>query len=240
MTRVATIHRLRPASANAASDAPDRLDDAGEAAPALSDDPELVQRACAGDPELWAQLYQQSYAGLFRQLRYLTGDRTIAEELAQETFAQAMVSRRRYDGRKGFRPWLHGIALNVVRKHWRKQRNATRAHERLETLTKLKRPLAEGAGDPDAGYLRRERGRALYAALDELPPRLREAFVLRELQGLSTAEAASQLNITTGNLAVRVTRARARLRDLLSAHGWITSSAPRKSKSGASRTRRRP
>ncbi|MCA9713215.1 MAG: RNA polymerase sigma factor [Myxococcales bacterium] len=220
MSNVATIHRLRPAP-----DPDAHAGAASESAPERGpcDDAETVRRACAGDPVLWGQLYQRSYAGLFRQLRYLTGDRAIAEELAQETFAQAMTARRRYDGRKGFRPWLHGIALNVVRKHWRKQRNTTRAHERLETLAELKRDLSEGTGNPDAGYLRRERSRALYTALEELPPRLREAFVLRELQGLSTTEAAAQLDITTGNLAVRVTRARARLRDLLRADGWITT-----------------
>ena len=116
--------------------------------PDTRSDAELVARACEGDPETWSILYRRCYAGLYRQLRYMTGDRAIAEELAQETFAQAMTSRARYDGRKGFRPWLHGIALNVARKHWRRRRYATRASERLEALSQVQRPLRADPDDP--------------------------------------------------------------------------------------------
>src|SRR5687768_1201178 len=87
----------------------------------------LVARACAGDIGAWGQLYERCYDGLLRQLRHLTGDLAIAEELAQETFAQAMASRARYDRTRSFEAWLHGIALNMARKHWRSRRNTTAA-----------------------------------------------------------------------------------------------------------------
>lgn len=178
---------------------------------------ELEARATTGDVDAWSALYEHHYASVFRQVRYLCGDRALAEELTQETFAQAMASCRRYDGRRSFGGWMHGIALNVVRKHWRKHRNRSRAMERYEHVD-LARPRAD---DPDGSHLRRERSRVLYDVLDELPPRWREAFVLREIQGLSTSEAAERLGISASNVAVRVTRARGRIRDELARRGWL-------------------
>jgi len=180
---------------------------------------EVLLRAQDGDVSAWARIYAVHAMGVFKQLRYLTGDPAVAEELAQETFAQAMTHHRRFDPGRPVVAWLHGIALNVVRKHWRKQRNTARAHERFEVVARIG---TGGAGDPDSHHLRRERSRALHAVLDDLPPRWREAFVLRELQGLSTTEAAQMLGITAENLAVRVNRARTRIREELGRRGWLT------------------
>ncbi len=176
----------------------------------------LVAAAVRGDVQAWSELYRREYASVFRQVRYLTGDAALAEELAQETFAQAIAGVHRFDVRRSFRPWLHGIALNVVRKSWEKSRSRSKAHAKLEVVSS-----GQAREEPDGSHLQRERSKALYAALEELPDRWREAFVLRELQGLDAAEAAKQLDVSTTNLHVRVTRARARLRELLTARGWI-------------------
>jgi RNA polymerase sigma-70 factor (ECF subfamily) len=170
-----------------------------------------------GDVAAWSALYQAEYAAIFGQVRYLTGDVNVAEELAQETFAQAMASCGRFDPRRRAGAWLNGIAVNVVRKYWRKTKTKARARQRLEVMAQFRAP----GDDPDRGHLRRERSRALYAALEHLPERWREAFVLRELQGLSPEEAAERAGVTTANLHVRVTRARARLREILTAQGWV-------------------
>ena len=184
--------------------------------PASSEGAVLVAAAVRGDVHAWSELYRREYAGVFRQVRYLTGDAALAEELAQETFAQAIAGVHRFDASRPFRPWLHGIALNVVRKSWTKSRSRSKAHAKLEVVGPR-----DQRSEPDDDHLQRERSRALYAALDELPDRWREAFVLRELQGLDVADAARQLDVSTANLHVRVTRARARLREILTARGWI-------------------
>lgn len=202
---------LRPVQAPAE---PTRGSAGGEATLAI----ETLARAQRGDVSAWARIYEHHYMGVFRQIRYLAGDAQLAEELAQETFAQAMACHGRFDPGRSVVGWLHGIALNVVRKHWRKQRNAARAHERLENVMRIG-PV--GVGDPDSGHMKKERGRALHAVLDDLPPRWREAFVLRELQGMSTSEAAAQLGISAENLAVRVNRARTRIREELGRRGWL-------------------
>lgn len=185
--------------------------------PALPD-AGLVDRACSGDVGAWAQLYERCYDGLLRQLRHLTGDLATAEELAQETFAQAMASRARYDRARSFEAWLHGIALNMARKHWRSRRNTTHAHARLVAMHGASPP---SPADPDRVHLQRERGRVLYDILAGLPDKLREAFLVRELLAMAPDEAATLLEISPGNLAVRVSRARARIGEELRRLGWL-------------------
>lgn len=182
------------------------------------DDETLAQRARDGDLAAWSEVYARHYGRLLRQLRHLTGDLAVAEELAQETFAQAMASRARYEPDRSLDAWLSGIALNMARKHWRSRQSTQKAHARLECVTAM-----SGAGPalPDRLHLQRERSRVLYAVLAGLPEPLREAFTVRELQGLSTEEAAQQLAISPGNLAVRLSRARARIGDALRARGWL-------------------
>jgi hypothetical protein len=77
----------------------------------------------------------------------------MAEELAQETFAEAMTHHRRHDGRRPFGAWLSGIALNLARKHYRKQQNRSRALLRLRDTTEASRRPE----DPAGSHLRRER-----------------------------------------------------------------------------------
>lgn len=173
----------------------------------------LIERARAGDMQAWARLYQDHFDGLFRHLRYLTGDAQVAEELVQETFVQALSSIARFDGRARFSTWLHGIGLNVARHHWRSGRSTAKAHAKLTLVHEL--VDAGSSAGPDRTLAARQRVKALYDALDTLPDHLREAFVLRELEGLAPHEAAEQLGITANNLAVRASRARARIRKQL-------------------------
>lgn len=189
----------------------------GQGSEAAEPDPVWVQRAIAGDTEAWAALYADRYPSLFRQLRYLTGDDALAEELAQETFARAIAGAKRYDPRRPFSAWVYGIALNVARKHWRKKKSTDKAHARLELVASL----GDGRrGAPDEGHLQRERSKLLYELLETLPDRWREAFILREVEGLSLEEAARRLDVTPKNVSVRAARARARIREEIARRGW--------------------
>jgi RNA polymerase sigma-70 factor, ECF subfamily len=180
-----------------------------------------VERARRGDVAAWSKIYEAHHPAVYRRLRYLCGDPAVAEELAQETFARAMAHHARYDGRRPFAGWLFGIALNIARKHHRKRGNTSRAMQGLRDMTP-----AGSADDPAGTHLRRERSRMLYELLDELPDRWREAFVLREIEGVSMAEAVEALGISASNVAVRVARARARIRDELVRRGWADGGEP--------------
>ena len=180
---------------------------------------DLVGQAQAGRMEAWAALYQQHYAAVFRHTRYLAGASAQVEDLVQEVFARALVALPEFDGRSAFATWLHGIAVNVVRNHWRSQRSTQTAHDRLRDMTTV--APAPGSVDVDRMHMAKRKAEALYAVLETLPDHLREAFVLRDLEGLSPADAAAQLGITPGNLSVRATRARERIRKALEERGWL-------------------
>jgi RNA polymerase sigma-70 factor (ECF subfamily) len=190
--------------------------------PSTAPDDDLVAQAKAGPDRMdaWARLYQEYHTRIYRHVRFLVGNDAATEDVVQEVFARALVSLHAFDGRSSFSTWLHGIAVNVVRNHWRSHRNTETAHQRLRDIVVAR----GGAHEIDRAHLCRRRAEVVYALLEDLPEHLREAFVLRDLEGFSPAEAATQLGITAGNLSVRVTRARERIRRELERIGWL---APR-------------
>lgn len=191
-----------------------------------SSEAELLAQATAGEMQAWGRLYQAYFSKIFRHISFMVGDRASAEDLVQETFARGLVQLPTFDGRSTFSTWLHGIAFNVVRNSWRAQQNTATAHERLRNIN-----AARGAGSArttENAHLCKCKAEVIYAILETLPEHLREAFVLRDLEGCSPTEAASQLGISAGNLSVRASRARERIRSELERLGWL---APREATS---------
>lgn len=178
---------------------------------------DLVERARRGEIAAWTLLYRGHYAGVLRHLCSLVGSREQAEDLAQETFARAMASIGSFSGKAAFSTWLHGVALNVARSHWRAGNRRARAQAQLE-LAEATQQLRTGELDRD--HQRRLRVQVLFTVLDELTEPLREAFVLRYVQGLSAAEAAEQLGIEAGTVRVRAHRARHQVEGRLQTLGW--------------------
>lgn len=184
------------------------------------DEAALVARARAGDIEAWSRLYQEHFDRIFRHVAYLIGDTLAAEDFVQETFARAFVGLRGFNGQSTFSGWLRGIAVNVVRKHWRTRYRSARAMDRFEQMASSA-PTGPDT-DPEGAHLRRRRAEVLMAVLETLPVPLREAFVVCDLQELPIQQAAAELGVSPGNLRVRATRARARIRSELARLGWIT------------------
>lgn len=183
----------------------------------------LVAAARRGDLDAWSRLYIETFDAVLKHVCYLTGDVSLAEDLAQEAYARAMTNIAQYDGRAPLLSWLRGIALNVVRMHWRRARATDRVHDRLRAMVEVtSRGVADG---PDRAHQQDQRMRLLYELLATLPENLREAFVLRELEGLSASDAAATLGISEGNLAVRASRARSRIRQELERLGWTEATS---------------
>ena len=143
-----------------------------------------------------------------------------AEDLTQEIFALAMLRLDRLDQLTAFPGWLHGIARHLVYKHWRSSGRRQRHHQRFSSER-----VDDAAGDDlEARHLDTQRADALRDALETLPDHLREAYVAVDIQQLGPEHAAMQLGITRGNLAVRASRARARIRNHLGQQGWLEES----------------
>lgn len=212
-----SLVQLRPPASDATSPGASTPTDGGSQTPEAT----LVERARGGDVDAWSRLYQDNFDPLYRHVAYLVGEAHATEDLVQETFAHAVVGLRQFTGRSSLQSWLRGIALNLVRRHWRSRTRGTRAMDRLghaHHTTPQDSPL-EGA------YLRQRHAEVLLAVLDTLPPALREAFVMCDLREVPLPEAAADLGISLNNLRVRATRARARIRDELTRLGWV-SAAP--------------
>jgi RNA polymerase sigma-70 factor (ECF subfamily) len=168
----------------------------------------------------WAELYQSNYAAIHRHVRYLAGSGAPVEDLVQEAFARALVALPSFDGQSSFSTWLHGVAVNVVRNHWRARQSTQTAHQRYQDIREVHH--VSTSNEVDRAHVHKRRAQAVYAILEGLPVHLREAFVLRDLEGFSPAEAAAQLGISPGNLSVRASRARERIRQELERLGWLS------------------
>jgi len=167
----------------------------------------LVQAARSGDPAAWSELCRRFYRTIQRRARCLTTSDASADDLAQEVFARAQIKISSFDGRATFSSWLHMIVLNAVRNHWRSQRTIAKVRLSLSVVQGGYR-----AADLDEIHHQLEESRAIWAVLNEMPAHLREAFVLRDIEGLSPSEAAAKLGISRGNVCVRAARARQRIR----------------------------
>ncbi len=190
-------------------------------APRIDPEPEDAQvaRARAGDRDVWSRLYQEHFDEVFQHVCYLTADPLLSEDLVQETFARAFSAIRRFDGRSSFATWVRGIASNVVRMHLRGRQTARRGKGRM--------PPPLPVPTPATRHLQQAQLKALYHVLEKIPAHLREAFVLRDLQGLDPAEGASILAVSVGNFSVRASRARTLVRKELINLGWIESEVDR-------------
>ncbi|HEV8598160.1 MAG TPA: sigma-70 family RNA polymerase sigma factor [Gemmatimonadales bacterium] len=148
---------------------------------------------------LLAELFAQYHGSLVRMLYRRTGDRDRAEEIAQETFARAVVAPPRNP-----RPWLFAVALNLVREDARK---ATRQGRRL-VLYKAEQPDREAA--PDEELDKSERVARVRSALEGLTERDREALLLKA-EGFNYDEIAATLGLARGAIGTTLARARRRL-----------------------------
>ena len=164
--------------------------------------------------------YQRPVISLIARM---TGDRALAEDLAQETFVKAFRSLAAFDTTRRLSSWLFRIAHNTAIDAMRRARPPQAA---TPAAPDARDPTAAGAADepstppaPDP-VERRELGNALEAALGELRPDQRAAIVLRYESGLSFDEIGTVLGVPEVTARSHVHRARKELARLLTASGW--------------------
>ena len=174
------------------------------------EDAELARRAREGDDGAYEDLVKRYGQIAFRVAWLVTRDRGEAEDSAQEAFVKAYYALPRFRPEAPFRPWLLRIVANEAR-------NRARSTRRRQTLAL--RAAAVSAGDaaqsPETAALALEDRGALVAALNRLAPPDREVIGYRFLLGLSEAETAEVLDVRLGTAKSRLSRAMARLRDVL-------------------------
>jgi len=181
----------------------------------------------ASDPDTWVDHHGDS---LFRFAVLRVKDPETASDLVQETFLAALRVRDTYSGGSSVRSWLTAILKHKIadrlRKTGREQRfrEATAKNDGTEAMFDRRghwrAPLRNWRGDPLLEYERCEFWEVLGRCLSRLPAHLADAFLERELEGVSREVISQNLGITPENLSVRLFRARLLLRSCLEDH-WF-------------------
>lgn len=176
----------------------------------------LLQRARTGDQDAFARLVEIHAERIYAALRRFGLDANEADEVSQEVFLRAWRGLPRFQERAQLSTWLYRIAFNEAQR-----RLSRRAAPRLEPDPDPDRSdpilaLPESpALEPEAQTLGREFDLVLERALAQLPMDWRAAVVLRDVEGLSTKEAADIVGVRQAAFKSRLHRGRMQLRALL-------------------------
>lgn len=175
----------------------------------------LINSARGGDLESFNQIVDRYQAMIYRVCLRVLGDAGRAEDVTQETFIKAYSSLQQYHG-GSFKSWLARIATNrcydVLRSERRRPAASLEAEQVETEPTWSVEPAAE---DPDSYAGRSQLSAYLENALAELPHDQRVAIVLADIHGYRYEEIAETVEASIGTVKSRISRARARLREML-------------------------
>jgi RNA polymerase sigma-70 factor (ECF subfamily) len=180
----------------------------------LASERELIREARAGDQDAFAELVMMHAERVYGALRRFGLDAAEADEVAQEVFVRAWRGLGRFEERARFSTWLYRIAFNEAQRQLarRSPSGAEPDPDRDDPIAAL--PESPELG-PEAVTLEREFEQTLERALSQLPVEWRAAVVLRDIEGLSTEEAAGVVGVGQAAFKSRLHRGRMQLRALL-------------------------
>jgi RNA polymerase sigma factor (sigma-70 family) len=178
-------------------------------------DAELWRRAVKGEPNAFGILFERHARAVYNYLFRRTADWSLAEDLTSAVFLEAWRLRGQVQLERGLAlPWLLGVATNVLRNRRRAQWRYRAALERLPR--EHVEDFAEGV---HTRVDDERRMRAVLCALAKVPKREQDVFALCAWAELSYGEASVALGIPVGTVRSRLSRARARIRELADPDG---------------------
>ncbi|MFN2147922.1 MAG: RNA polymerase sigma factor [Anaerolineales bacterium] len=175
----------------------------------------------SGDREAFAAMVNAYSPQLYRLALRMLGNPQEAEDVLQETFINAFRHLKQFEGRSQLSTWLYRIAANQALMRLRKNEPEMVSVDepvQIDNGESMPRQLKDWCCLPESEFMTSEAQAQLDQAIHELSSALRAAFVLRDLQGLSTRETAEILEISESAVKTRLLRARLELRDKLSAY----------------------
>src|SRR2546422_11773502 len=183
----------------------------------LTDD-EVVRRVLDDDIGLFEIIMRRYNQRLFRVARSVVKDDSEAEDIIQEAYVRAYEHLSQFEGRAKFSTWLTKIAIYEA--YARVRRFDYRNVDSVSNLEDQGMDVKSKEHDPEQQTFDDEMRMLLERALEAIPDDYRSIFMLREIEGLSTAETAECLEISEENVKTRLHRARALLqRELFSLAG---------------------
>ena len=173
----------------------------------------IVQAVLEGNTALFELLMRRYNERLYRTARAITRDDREAEDVMQQAYVNAFANLRQFKGHAQFSTWLTRIAINEALARVRRRGRYEPFDEnplQHDSIVPLR-----SSPDPERQAFAGELRDLLEWAIDALPAGTREVFVLREVEGLSTAETAASLGVSEDVVKTRLSRGRALLRQLL-------------------------
>jgi len=204
-----------------------RLDD-GKVSPS---DTELIERCLRKDNSAWDLVVGRFRRKVFHIAYKFTGKHDEAEDLTQEIFLKVFRSLDKFNRDADFSTWLSSVARNYCIDRYR----ASKREREVVVEDLVAFDLAPASsGNPYRALEDQDRSSLLRRGLDLLPGKLREAVVLRDLQGLSYQEMADRLSLPEGTVKSRINRGREELTRLL-----LRAQQPSRTREAARRAGRR-
>ena len=174
-----------------------------------------------GDKHAYAQLVETHSDKIYRLALKMLGDEQDAEDVLQEVFIKAYNNIQGFEGRSKVSTWLYRIAVNESLMLLRKRKGMTvNIDQEYETDDGelMPRQITDWCCLPEKELMSAETRQAIDRAIQTLSDANRAAFLLRDVEGLSTQDAAEVLNISESALKVRLMRARMALRESLTGY----------------------
>ena len=192
----------------------------------------VIERINSGHRELFMDLIRPHERTVYAMVFSLLANKEDAEDVAQEAFVKALAGLNQFRGESTFGTWLIQIAINEARmrnrKLWRVPMYSLNDDDG-HALEHLPKDFEDWREIPSTVLERAEIREALVRALSSLERHYREAFVMRDVQGLSISETSVILGISPGAVKTRLRRARLTLRDILAPRlgqdgrlGWVS------------------
>ena len=179
----------------------------------------ILQRLHDGDCELFYEMTQGFLPNVYALVRSMVDDASTADDICQQTFLIALQKVHQLRDLHCLRSWVTQIAVNQVRMFWRSSRRHPKvsidvfADPEIQLL--MPATLIDARETPLEAMAHKELSRILELALQQLAPRYRAVFWLRDVEQFSGAETAAILGITINCVKARLLRARLKLRDHL-------------------------
>ncbi|HWE85019.1 MAG TPA: sigma-70 family RNA polymerase sigma factor [Terracidiphilus sp.] len=168
------------------------------------------------DRMYFEQMAMPLFDQLYNHAHWLTGDRTDAEDLVQETYAKALKGFASFAEGTNLRAWM----FRILRNTFLTSRTGLAA-QRTGALEDEDRPADEAVTDPatpETALLRLESQQAIFTALEAIPASHREMILLCDVEEMSYREMAQVLDVPLGTVMSRLSRARTALRRVLAGH----------------------
>ena len=175
----------------------------------------LLRRAQSGDPEAFERLMEPLEQLVWRVCWHYTGNREAAEDCGQEAMIRIWRNLANYRGECALESWVYRIAANCCMDWLRKKKRDQSVS--MEPMVEQGFDPADDAPGTEAQVVAKDERQRLREAIALLPDDQREALILTQLAKVSYEEAAQALGVSEGTVKSRVNRAKARLKEILSA-----------------------